>query len=203
MLKGWKLAFVFVFLISIILVGFSFSFNKIYISVDGKKLEHLTSADNVEQVIGELEDNISLKDSDLIQPELDTKISDGLTIKIIRVKKEEISLQEEIPFKTEYKNDSSILSGQKRIIEKGQNGILTKKYLVTYHDGSEKRRDFIEEEISREPISEVIVVGTKKTVQRAGKTLDYKKILTMRATAYTHTGNRTYTGVVPKRALLL
>ena len=167
------------------------------------KLEHLTSADNVEQVIGELEDNISLKDSDLIQPELDTKISDGLTIKIIRVKKEEISLQEEIPCKTEYKNDSSILSGQKRIIEKGQNGILTKKYLVTYHDGSEKRRDFIEEEISREPISEVIVVGTKKTVQRAGKTLDYKKILTMRATAYTHTGNRTYTGVVPKRALLL
>lgn len=109
---------------------------------------------------------------------------------------------ESIPYEVQHKEDGNLTAGQKKIIRKGKNGILAKTFLFTSYNGIGKSKKLIKEEIIKEPTTEVIVLGTKKTVQRAGKNLDYKAVLTMKSTAYTHTGSRTATGVVPKRGIV-
>lgn len=199
MSKGKKISLSIIILLLVFLIGVMGSLKKVNVIVDNKTMECWTFAKNVEGVIAKLNNGINLSPNDLIQPDLNTKITNGSSIKIIRVKKEKVNVQKEIPYETEYKNDKNVFQGQKRIINKGQKGIQSETYLVTYYDGEEHSRELMKKELTKEPITEVIAIGSKKVVQRAGKTLDYKEVLTLKSTAYTHTGNRTATGTIPKR----
>ena len=53
-------------------------------------------------------------------------------------------------------------------------------------------------EIVKEPVPQTIAYGTRSTISRGGQNLRFSRSLTVVATAYTHTGNRTYSGTVPK-----
>ncbi|MGI6226752.1 MAG: 3D domain-containing protein [Peptococcales bacterium] len=173
-------------------------FNKVTVLIDDEKIEFWTRAETVEDVLLNTK-NVLLNSQDLISPSLHTKVTQELTIKVTRVEEKELILKEDIPFKREYKNDNNNLKGQKKIVKKGENGVLAKKYLVTYHDGVEQKSKLIKEEIVKEPIMEIISLGTKQTVQRSGKILDVKQTLIMKSTAYTHTGNKTARGNWPQK----
>ena len=58
-------------------------------------------------------------------------------------------------------------------------------------------RNLVKNVIVKEPVKQIVAYGTLQTVSRDGSTLNFKKALTMTATAYTHTGNRTATGTWP------
>lgn len=179
-------------------------FNNILVLVDNNQIEYKTRANIVEDVLGELlkKDELTLGELDIVTPSLTSNVAEDLIIKIIRVEKKVITIREEIPYVKEYKHENNILNGQKRIIKNGQTGILSKTYLVTYQDGIEQKKEFIKDEILQEPVAEIIALGTKQIVQRAGKNLDVKKTLTMKSTAYTHTGNKTATGKWPQRGTI-
>jgi len=190
------------FIIAISLSWFN-GFAKLLIMVDNKLIQYWTKADTVEGAVRELK--LVINENDSISPPLtaDLEQAEGmggeLIIKIIRVKEEEVILKENITYKKEYINDNSITTGQKKVIRKGKEGIVSKTYLVTYHDSIETNRELIKKDIIVEPQPEVIAVGTRQIVQRAGKNLDVAKTLIMKSTAYSHTGNKTYTGVWPQK----
>ncbi len=113
---------------------------------------------------------------------------------------------EELPFETEYVEDSGLYEGDTETVSAGSNGYVTRVYELQLEDGEEVSRKLVSED-REEPQNKVIAVGTKKYVYSSrGLTVDYDQEYTMTATAYaptpenygyaTSSGNRARDGVV-------
>ena len=77
--------------------------------------------------------------------------------------KEEVRT-EEIPYETERNDNPDLESGTENVIQEGQVGELTITESVTYDEsGEEISREVISEEVTIEPIKEIIDVGTQVT----------------------------------------
>lgn len=71
---------------------------------------------------------------------------------------------EEIPYETERNDNPDLESGTENVIQEGQVGELTITESVTYDkNGEEISREVISEEVTIEPIKEIIDVGTQVT----------------------------------------
>ena len=71
---------------------------------------------------------------------------------------------EEIPYETERNDNPDLESGTKNVIQEGRVGELTITESVTYDEnGEEINREVISEEVTIEPINEIIDVGTQVT----------------------------------------
>lgn len=71
---------------------------------------------------------------------------------------------EEIPYETERNNNPDLESGTENVIQEGRVGELTITESVTYDEnGEEINREVISEEVTIEPINEIIDVGTQVT----------------------------------------
>ena len=71
---------------------------------------------------------------------------------------------EEIPYETERNDNPNLESGTENVIQEGQVGELTITESVTYDEnGEEINREVISEEVTIEPINEIIDVGTQVT----------------------------------------
>ena len=174
------------------------------IEVDGGSIQLLTTASNVEEALEEAQ--VTIGDLDRIDPELHQEIQEGLTIKIVRVKEEIKTEKQEIDFNTKRKNDSSMNRGTTKVVQKGQKGQKELQVKVTYEDGKEVKREVLEERILKEPVDQIIKVGTKAVpvVNRGGG--EVKATLRVSATAYSSqdpgVGKYTSTGARVKRGII-
>lgn len=89
--------------------------------------------------------------------------------------------------------------GQEKVVQEGQPGVRYYKYLVTRENGEEVERRLVDTWIEVQPRPKVVAYGSRAypaVAARAGETI---KVV---ATAYTHTGNRTATGIWPYRGIV-
>lgn len=70
--------------------------------------------------------------------------------------------EEEIKYDTEERKDNTLTEGEERTKREGRKGAKTYTYEVTYTDGEETNRELLGKEITQEPVSKVIVIGTKQ-----------------------------------------
>ena len=70
-----------------------------------------------------------------------------------------------IPHGTRKVNDSSLPKGTTKVRTAGVDGQKTVTYKVTYLDGQETGRTVVSELVTKQPVTEVIAVGTKSTQQ--------------------------------------
>lgn len=105
---------------------------------------------------------ITLGMEDTVTPALDTAVAEGTRIVICRVTYDEVKETEEIPFETERKDDSSLKKGSEQTETEGVVGEKQITYRVKKVDGKEESREQVSEEITKEPVNEVIRVGTKE-----------------------------------------
>lgn len=165
--------------------------------VDGKEQEVRLVPGTVGQALKKA--GISLGPLDRVEPpDLERFIQPGELIRVIRVEAKTETVEEEVDYRIIRRQDPELEVGTSRIIQYGRKGLKRTEYEVTYEDGREVKREVIKEEIVREPVPEVVVVGALREVSRGGHTLRFKQALWVTATAYTHTGNRTATGTVPR-----
>lgn len=68
---------------------------------------------------------------------------------------------EEIAFKIEYKNDSTMVLGTRKTIEEGSPGTKAVTYEITKENGNEVKKEVISERVLKEPVTKVVVKGTK------------------------------------------
>ena len=134
------------------------------------KVTHDGSADVVEDAKGTVGDvlkqiNVQLGEEDEISPAVDTPVEHGMEIVVRRVTYGEKKETEEIPFETEWKDDSSLTMGEEKTETEGVNGEKTVTIRVKLVDGKEDSIETVSEEITKEPVNEVILVGTKKQEQ--------------------------------------
>lgn len=151
---------------------------------------------------------VVLGKDDIVTPSLDTELSEFTHIEIKRVTYKTVTETEEIEYETKRVEDSSITVGNNNVTTKGVNGEKVYTYTEKYIDGVYVDRTLESEETVKEPVDEVIVVGTKKTdtlaayknttapiseleapddlkLDKNGVPKNYKKKVSAKATAYT------------------
>lgn len=135
------------------------------IEVDGKNIEIDTLGTNVGDAVSEA--NVVLSHADKVLPDKASPLSPNLAIKITRINFEEIMNEEDIPFQTVEKEDNTVLWRKKAVKQQGETGVREKTYRVTYTNGKETNRALLGTNITKQPVSQINVVGTKIIV---GKT---------------------------------
>lgn len=166
------------------------------VSADGKTVEILTAPVPVAKVLEQA--GITLSSLDRVQPGLDQELKPGDRVVVTRVTTKEISETREIAYTTEKRDDSTLEKGIRKIVRRGQKGLEKLLVRVTYEDGKEVKREVVGREVLKQPVSQLIAMGSLTMASRGGHTFRFKEVRIMEATAYTHTGNTTYTGIYPQ-----
>lgn len=155
------------------------------ITVEGKTTEVMTYYDTVGETIKN--NGIVLGPLDRVEGRnLDDPIQIGMNIKIVRVWEELLTEAEEIPYAIEEIPNEEMNRGEQKIVQAGAEGSLEKHYKITYEDGRIVSREFMDEKVIAEPVTEKVEYGTVPNFTTSrGELVRYSKVLDMRATAYT------------------
>lgn len=155
------------------------------IEVDDKQIKKNVFGKTVKEAIEE--SRVKLNPSDKVEPELNSLVYNDLKIVITRIEHKEVTETEEIDFKTVEKKDKNLKWRTKKIKRKGEKGKREIKYLVTYKNGEEVKRQKTASRIIKEPVDEIVVVGTKIKVGKVqrGRTSWYTYTGTMAAASTT------------------
>lgn len=157
------------------------------------------------------EAGVYIGETDRVEPELDTNVTEDMNVTVYRIQNTEVTVDTEIAFSSKEVSDSSLEKGKTRIKTKGVNGLKRTTYTVTTENGIEVNRQVLNEITVKEPVTQVVAVGTKaktkaspKTVTTgSGKNLSYSKKLTVTATAYTAAaGKKTASGRVAQYGVI-
>ena len=180
----------------------------VFLSCDGTVKVLMTTSGSVSAVIEQA--CVELGPDDYIKPSQEEQIpSDGL-IRVVRVTFEEEDVLQQIPFRRETRNDSSLEAGLIKVSRSGRPGSERVTYSVRYEDGQEVSREEIGRNTIKDPAPEVVLVGIMREVSRGGQNIRFKKVLEVVSTAYcpcakccgkyanglTHTGMKATKGVI-------
>lgn len=138
--------------------------------------------------------DIKLNKLDRVSLPLDEIAKEGMEIRIDRVVVENLENKIEIPFETESRENKDMFEGEKKVITKGEVGQKTESLKNTYVNGVLETTEVLKSEITKDPVKEVVEVGTKKGTQ-APNGKNAKRVIVMQATAYDPTaGSKTAMG---------
>ncbi|WP_277998208.1 ubiquitin-like domain-containing protein [Zhaonella formicivorans] len=168
----------------------------VQVQVDGKVLQVTTTPTTVEQILKQAK--IVLGPHDKVSPSGATFLKSSGKITVQRIGFKEVVQENVIPFQVEREPNASLEKGQTKVIQEGKEGLERKIIKITYQDGKEISRQVVKSEIVQKPVNRRIAYGTLSMVSRGGHNLRFSQSLVVTATAYTHTGNRTYSGTIPK-----
>ncbi|NJD02529.1 MAG: DUF348 domain-containing protein [Ruminiclostridium sp.] len=114
------------------------------------------------------------------------RIVKEMSIRIIRVKEDIISEKEPIPYQTLKRENSRLDKGTEKVVKQGEEGVREKQYKVVTEDGVQTLRELVKDSVLLDPINMIIEFGTVLNHKTArGGIIRYRKVLDMRATAYT------------------
>lgn len=153
---------------------------------------------------------------DFTEPALDTVINDTCYIDYTDIDYVKTSKKEAVPYKTTVVYTDDIDDGEKKLARKGKDGIkevtITKKLVNGVLVSTKEKAKVVKKAISKK-----VLVGTTDQnkiadsnyistlnpkaeikLDKNGVPVSYKSKMKVRATAYTHTGNRCSTGVKPQ-----
>ena len=151
--------------IGLLSAGYTLANKNITLVVKGKETEISTLKSNVEDVLAE--QNVKYDKNDIISLPLDQKISDGDKIEVIKVTEKTIKENKEVPFEVNIVEDKNLLKGDTKVEVEGQPGNNELLYKITYHNGKQVEKKFIEEVVVTKPVDKVIKKGTKVELQVA------------------------------------
>jgi len=177
----------------------------------------------VADVFAEME--IDLEEHDIVEPSVDTVVTDQMTITFTDVEIKEISVVEDMPYGIEEGETDTVESGYYHVEEEGKKGTVKVTYKVKYVNNEEQSREEISREVVEEPTARIVLWGTATpsssnsgggdggnyddiTVKNPGEQAtnpsvpaspsDYIETMSGHVTAYTHTGRTTATGTWPR-----
>jgi uncharacterized protein YabE (DUF348 family) len=157
----------------------------VYITADNKTTKVMTYKDTVKDLLQE--SPVKPDGNDRLEGAgLEDGISDGMELRIVRVTEKVVEETESIPYAVQRKASKRLDEGTEKVVQPGQEGMLEKLYKVVIEDGKEVSKQFLSEKVLLEPINMIMEFGTvlNHTTSR-GDVVRYKKVLDMKATAYT------------------
>lgn len=180
----------------------------ITVNADGKTVAALVHQGTVSAALKEA--GVSLAPSDRLSADAEDRITEGMSISVIRVLQRETTETQPVAFKTVKVSDPTLSSGKTKVKTDGKNGVKTIVKSETLTDGKVAESKVVSESVTQTPVDRVVLVGTKSAetkksaaasatsaagtfVDRDGNTVKYRKYFTGRCTAYTG-GGTTSTG---------
>jgi uncharacterized protein YabE (DUF348 family) len=132
------------------------------VAVDGANLEAYSNAATVRELLGQL--GVILGPDDVVEPGLEAVPTPGEVVAIHRAVAtagQEVSV---IPFETIEQEAPDLPSGTKKIKTAGVAGQKIVTYTATLVNGEETSRAVIMETVAAQPVTQVVLIGTKKAV---------------------------------------
>lgn len=84
------------------------------------------------------------------------------------IETKEEKVKQEIPYTTTREDDNSLPKGEEAVRIKGVKGELEVTFAVTYTDGKETNRIRKSEKVTKQPVAEIIAVGTHESSSNGG-----------------------------------
>ena len=107
------------------------------------------------------EKDIKLASSDRLNLDLTSKITSAMRLEIWREGKQEVTVEEEVPYKVRKKYDYNRDSSYRKVEVEGANGKRTVVYEIDIKNGQEISRKELNSITTLEPIEQIEVVGMK------------------------------------------
>lgn len=188
----------------------------INVTADGATVSLLIGEGTVADALQQA--NISLGESDEVQPALTDALYDALSVTVFRVTYTERTVNEKITFAKKTVKSASMYKGTSEITQAGQDGEKTVTYRDKIVDGVYASSEVLSETVLTEAVPQITAVGTKqKAIAVAslrnggtpiseltqpaslkienGAPTEYKQIITGKAAAYTASpGSKTASG---------
>lgn len=131
---------------------------KVSVTADGKTSQtSLPSGSTVQDALDE--SIITLGALDRVEPPVYTVLTNGIVIKVVRVREEFQSEQQTIPFSSQYVHSETLPADRQVMIQQGSNGQEEITYRVVYEDGVQTLRAPIKETILQPAVPEIIMSG--------------------------------------------
>lgn len=133
---------------------------EITLTVDGDSSKVITSAKTVGDLLAE--QDITVGERDRISKEKSAELVAGDNVAIERVDVRKITETEAIAYETETEYSDDMYEDESSTKQEGVDGEKKLTYDVTYVDGKESTRKLVSEKITRKPVNEIIVQGTRQ-----------------------------------------
>ena len=128
--------------------------------VDGKTIPVRTNAATVQAALDQA--GISIGPQDRVGADTGAYPKQGQTVSILRVTGSTVTRDERIPFKTVKKDDPTEFKGTEEVSVQGSAGLRQVTYSYETIDGVKQKARKVSEKVVRKPVTQVILVGTKK-----------------------------------------
>lgn len=154
---------------------------KVFYNVGGAQGVISSWAGTVNDLIIQLQEEkgILIGEDDVVSPPRETKISrsDLFVLNVTPVENTQIEESEKISYKTIIKKDPELEKGKKIIEQAGQLGKKNFRYDIRREMNNDKwyvvAKDLVSTEVTKEPVDEVIIEGTKIILYGTGKASFY------------------------------
>jgi resuscitation-promoting factor RpfB len=138
----------------------------IVLIADGEKRVVTTTAATAGELLAEQGIALSATDETSLYP--GQILLDEMRLQVFRVKVKEKTVTKSIPHETVEVDDPSAYEGEETVVKPGRAGEKVITYSVTFVDGKEAERKKLNTEVTRQPVTEKVKVGTKKRPSVAG-----------------------------------
>jgi resuscitation-promoting factor RpfB len=157
------------------------------IQVDGKTVRTRTLGHTVADLIAQ--EGIHLAGKDYTIPAATEAVSDGMDVRVMRVKEDFVTVSEPIPFDTKWQPDPNLELDVHQVTQAGVEGTKKRTIRITYENGHETSRTIDKEWIEAAPVTKIIHYGTdivdRPLTLPDGSTMTYWRKVRVLATSYT------------------
>ena len=133
---------------------------QVRVLIDGHDRRVITNAPSVAYLLDSM--GVVLDKRDRLFPSADSELGSGMRIRVVRVEVRQVTEQAEIPFGTNVVYSDELLQGQRRVQRAGVAGLQELRYKLRLEDAVEVSRVLLERRVLREPVNQVLVIGTRE-----------------------------------------
>lgn len=148
---------------------------------DGQRVALESAAATVGDLLGR--HGIAVDEPDRVEPDLDTPLASGMTIRVVRIEHRVVTEQQRVPYTVHASADPTAPRGLLRVIHSGRSGVKERLYKITLADGVVASKELVGERLVRTSLDRVISVGTLARFASQGPFAG-REFLDMVATAY-------------------
>lgn len=130
---------------------------------------------------------VQLNELDKVEPKLEQTIDNKSKVSVVRVEKVTDVVEEAVDYAVVTKNDSSLKKGTEKVVQQGQEGLVSKTYEVVMENGKEVSRKLVETKTLKDSQDKVVAIGTQvqvASISRGSEPVNGKEFY-VNSTAYT------------------
>ncbi len=129
------------------------------VQVDRRSMARTTTAATVGDALGQA--GVTVDGDDRLSHDRAAQLVDGLAVEVVRIDKDHVHREIAVPNTTERREDADLLEGRTRVVAAGQDGRIRRTFERTFIDGQLASSTAIQSRTLAQPVTRVVVVGTK------------------------------------------